>query len=367
MSIEVESINEACRRAAERLHQARLPLICGLTDQFVETQQVAVDLARLASAAIDWTRGNSPIAIHAALQQTGMVTCTFGEVRDRADLVVVWSSDIAPSHPDFVEQVAKSFVAVGPESKTTQQSTRHFDWNPRDQVAALRWLRLQAQGDVDAQAKGAAASENFGNEVAEFHTMINEATRPVIVFDESLAGQIGDAGILSLFRWIRAQNDQNLCRVVHLTEGINTTGIHSTLSAMTGFPFGVCFRDGLASFRGREFSVSQLIENRLTDLLMLVGNADQLPAKTTKTEAFAAIPKIHIHADSTATELPSTVETILVEPVGEGCGGTLIRDDGVPLEISANKDALRPVACEVLISIACEMKNNYSVNRKASN
>ncbi len=346
MEIDPADLSEFCDAAAGLLSKAKLPLICGLTDQSVETQQAAVQLAKCTDAAIDWTSGNFAGAVHSAMQQTGLVSCTFGEIRQRADLVVMWSADIAAWHPGFITDYVKEFVAIGPDSETTRQAATPFNWDRKRQIAALRWMRsagARASSDSDSQ---------FVGECRQFKQMVDQASYPVIVIDETLASQIGDAGLLSLFRWVRLQNDCNQCRLICLSRGINSAGIQSTLSSLAGFPFGVAFRHGEPFFRGREFSVENLIRHRLTDLILLVGSPDQLPASVLDSDEFASIPKIHVSDCDGDAELPGVLVSHLVARFGDTCSGTLIRDDGVPVACPASQSGPLPAPETVLDAIA---------------
>lgn len=295
--------SEQIRLAGEILRLGKLPLICGLTDQALEVQQSAVQLAKRCHAVVDWTTGNSPFALQNALQDTGMVSCTFQEIRDRADLVIFWSCNIAESHPGFIQR----FVSGKP--------TLEIDWDRQKQTRAMRFLREHANSD-----SGDGVPELF-----ELKQKIDDAAYPVIVIDDSLAPTLGETGVLSLFHFVRAQNDRNHCRLIHLSKQQNATGIQSTLSATAGAPFGVAFRNGKPMFRGREFSVESLLSRGLVDVLMLVGSPDQLPdleiAKHVRT----------IWISDREHPLFDAEVVIRTSRWGLDCDGTGIRDDGVPV------------------------------------
>lgn len=312
-------IDNLVDESSELLRTANMPLICGLADQSLETQRAAVELARRVGGVIDWTSGNSPFALHAALQDTGFVSCTLGEVRDRADLVVYWSCEIPETHPSFVERFIQDKASVT------------VDWDRKAQVAALRFLRGR-----DADAKTPV-------EFVELQQKIDAARYPVILIDDTLAPTLGDTGVLGLFRFVRAQNDRNHCRLVHLLTQSNPYGIQSTLNAMTGGPFGIAFRDGQPMYRGREFSTESLLKQGLVDLLMVVGNT------SAKLPACEEVPAIWL-SDSATGKVDAQV-VIPVSRWGLGCSGTGLRDDGVPIprnaifecDLDSGEDLLRRI------------------------
>ena len=98
------SSEEAVRAAADILRAARSPLIYGLSHSSTDGQRAAVALADRLGAIIDTTasEGHAPSIL--ALQQSGESTCSLGEVRNRADLVIYWGSDPTESHPRHMER-----------------------------------------------------------------------------------------------------------------------------------------------------------------------------------------------------------------------------------------------------------------------
>ena len=90
------SLGEAADAAAAILREARAPLVYGLAGTSCEAQRRAVALAEAAGAVIDV--GASPNAF-------GWSTATFGEIRDRAELVVFWRADPVVTHPRLLERL----------------------------------------------------------------------------------------------------------------------------------------------------------------------------------------------------------------------------------------------------------------------
>jgi formylmethanofuran dehydrogenase subunit B len=93
------SVDEALGEAARLLAGARYPVVYGLSDTTVEAQRAAVELADLLGACLDTTTSvcHGPSGI--AFQTIGEATCTLGEIKNRADLLVFWGGNPAESHP----------------------------------------------------------------------------------------------------------------------------------------------------------------------------------------------------------------------------------------------------------------------------
>ena len=92
------AFDEAVDAAAAILRQARAPLVYGLERTSCEAQRRAVALAEAFGAVID--SGAAPFAF----QAIGSSTATFGEIRDRAELVVAWRADPVLTHPPLLER-----------------------------------------------------------------------------------------------------------------------------------------------------------------------------------------------------------------------------------------------------------------------
>ncbi|HEU5322178.1 MAG TPA: formylmethanofuran dehydrogenase subunit B, partial [Methylomirabilota bacterium] len=89
----------AVEAAARLLAGARYPVVYGLSDTTVEAQRVAVEIADRLGACLDTTTSvcHGPSGI--AFQAVGEATCTLGEIKNRADLLVFWGGNPAESHP----------------------------------------------------------------------------------------------------------------------------------------------------------------------------------------------------------------------------------------------------------------------------
>src|SRR3954447_17414662 len=84
------ALEDALDEAAAILGRARAPLVYGLGQTTCEAQRVAVALAEAIGAVIDPAGPLLDGASGLASQARGASTATLGEVRDRAEIVVVW-------------------------------------------------------------------------------------------------------------------------------------------------------------------------------------------------------------------------------------------------------------------------------------
>ncbi len=330
------SIEFAVDRSVAELESARMPLICGLADQSCETQLATIELARQLNAAIDWTSDISPFAWHAALQQTGRVSCSISEMTQSADLVVVWASDPDSSHPRLFESFAGEIIVIDADSnETSHRASRNFIWSKNQQQMALRYLRERLAGISTGDF---SSEESFAEQLAWLEERLLDAKDPVFVVDERFAELHGNVGTMSLSLFIRELNKRNHCRLVNLTSEPNHRGALETFTSQTGAPFGILFREHEALFRGRDASTTELIRSGTLDLIVIVGHeiSDSLSAAIAKTKA---------RTICIGSAIPDANIVVPTKRWGMDESGTGFATDGTPVHAGAFRESAlsRPV------------------------
>lgn len=97
------TLDAAASRIADILRQARLPLIGGMATD-VAGARAALELAERTGAVVDHMNGDATLRNLRVLQDSGWMATTLSEVRNRADLLVIAGTDIAPRFPRFFER-----------------------------------------------------------------------------------------------------------------------------------------------------------------------------------------------------------------------------------------------------------------------
>ena len=93
------SLDQAVERAAEILAAARYPLVYGLAQTSCQAAQLAVGIADWIGGVVDAPGGSKGAIGGGSFPSGGEVTCSFGEIANRADLVVVWRANPVVTHP----------------------------------------------------------------------------------------------------------------------------------------------------------------------------------------------------------------------------------------------------------------------------
>jgi len=98
------SMREAVGRAAEILAEADYPVLYGWSSTSCEATRVGLELAEEVGGIID----NTSVVCHGpsllSVQEVGIPSCTLGQIRHRADLVIYWGSDPWSAHPRHIER-----------------------------------------------------------------------------------------------------------------------------------------------------------------------------------------------------------------------------------------------------------------------
>ena len=116
------TIDEAIAHTTQLLAKSRNPLLFGLSRSSSEGQRAATHLADLLGANIDTTASLCHAPSIMAIQEVGESTCSLGEIRHRADLVIFWGVDPMKSHPRHFERYSVDpigdFVPGGRSDRT---------------------------------------------------------------------------------------------------------------------------------------------------------------------------------------------------------------------------------------------------------
>ena len=98
------SLAEAIAKAADIVNASQQPLIGGLASD-INGIRAAIALAYKAGATVDSIDSASAFRNLLVLQDTGWMTTTLTEVRNRVDLLLVVGSDIEADYPRFYERM----------------------------------------------------------------------------------------------------------------------------------------------------------------------------------------------------------------------------------------------------------------------
>lgn len=282
------SLNEAVTHAANLLRNARLPLFGGLgTD--VAGARAALRLADQSGAVLDHMNSASMLRNILAVQDSGWMTATLGEVRNRVDLLLVFGSDIEKYAPRFYERffnnaesmfaqdtTARELIVIGSGAAT---SIAHADACttyipcPTDRLGDIAMtLRALRQG-LPLQAEDVA-----GIPVAQLHevvTRLADAHYGVIAWATAeLDFPHAELAVQAFSGLVKDLNTTTRCSGLPLGGNNGDTTFSQVATWQAGFPTRLSLASGCPHFDPIQYNWERLLESNEADLLLWISAFD---------------------------------------------------------------------------------------------
>jgi formylmethanofuran dehydrogenase subunit B len=341
-------LEAALDEAAAILGAARMPLVYGLGQTTCEGQRAAVALADAIGATIDPAGPALDGASGLAFSARGASTATLGDVRDRAEVVVVWRADPVTTHPRLLERVrlpgdGRTLVVLDERRTATAEQADVFVEVPagRD-VETLFMLRALVREERLAGDRDPALVEALEGVAARLRDCGNGAV---------LHHVHGRVAALALHALVR-----DLDRITHIVsvtlrhEG-NAAGAEDVLAWQTGYPAAVSLASGHPRSSPGEFSAAAVLARGDADAALVVGSDPLAHLPAAAAERLRAIPVVSVDARNTATAAAARV-AFTTAAGGVHRPGVVHRLDGVPVPLRAVLATDRPGDDEVLAAIA---------------
>src|SRR2546428_4811120 len=272
------SAERAIEAAVRMLKEARSPFVYGLSLSTTGTARRATSLAEAIGAAIDVEGSEAIRADLIALSTLGLPSATFGEIRDRADLFLLWRCDPRRSHPGIFAGRQRSAETGAPHRPVILAPPAGAAGAATDRV-----LSVDAGADLDvalalrALVNGAAprGAGPGGVSVAllgEAALALRRARYSALVWGPATASSVMGAGIaMTLTLLARDLNATTRSAARPLGAGGNVAGAVAAMAAATGYPRAVTFSGEATRHAPGEFDAAGMIGARGADVLLLVG------------------------------------------------------------------------------------------------
>lgn len=382
---------EGVRAAAALLRRARSPLIYGLSRSSTPGQRAAVRLADQIGATIDTTASRCHAPSIMALQQVGESTCSLGEARHRADLVVFWGSNPADSHPRHTERYSvepaglfvrgradRHVVVVDIQPTATSAAADTFLQIPPGTDFEVLWtLRtlirdlepigagltaIRPCGVGDPRTAGAGVGDPRTTDTSE----LLPALRPlaarmktcrcgIVFFGLGLTRQpAGHANVEALLRLVTDLNRYTRFHARRMRVPGDVAGADSVLCWQTGFPFSVNLARGFPRYSPGEYSANDMLERQEADLCLLVGSEGLHNLSAAALDALRRVPLIVLDYPTVTCPLPPTV-AFTTAVYGVHLPGTAYRMDEVPIPLRPFLSCSYPSDAAVLQALAAAL------------
>jgi formylmethanofuran dehydrogenase subunit B len=361
------TLEQAYDAAARMLSQARSPLIYGFSSTVAEANRAGVELAEILRGALD----NCSSYCHGpgvlARQHVGLPTCTLGEVKNRADLVVFWGANPMESHmrhfSRYSVQAKGMYTPLGrkdrkvvvvdvrptPSSKTADLFFQVTPGSDYEIATVLRALvcELPLPTLTDDSLVGGVHLAKW----RELVELIKECKYGVIFFGIGLTQSQGkDLNVEQLIRLVSDCNRYTRVYAMPMRGHANVNGNNQVFVWQTGYPLAISFNRGYPRFNPGEFSVIDMLNRGDVDAALIVATDPAAHLPYTAVEALKKIPTIVLDpVNSLTTEWANVV--IPVATSGLSAEGTYYRMDNVPIRLRKILDSEWPTDLEVLQNI----------------
>ena len=357
------SWDEAVGEAARILDTADSPIIYGLSSTSTEAQRKAVALADKVGALIDTTSSVCHGPTGLAMQAVGEPTCTLGEVRNRADLLVFWGCNPAVSH---VRHFAR--YSVTPKGSLTPKGRRDrtvvvVDVRPTasTKVADL-FLQVQPGADLDVlgalralvQGKDLEAETVGGIPTAQLRDLaerMKSCRFGVAFMGMGLTQSRGrDLNVSELFSLVADLNHHTRFSVIPMGGHGNVAGADQVLTWQSGYPFAVSFARGYPQYGPGEFTTVDVLARGEADAALILASDPVAHFPSAAAQQLERIPTIVLDPMPTLTTQVARV-VLPTACYGVDAPGTAYRMDGVPIRLRPVLPLNRPTDEEILDQI----------------
>ncbi len=299
------------------------------------------------------------------------MTCTLGEVKNRADFMIYWGGNPAECHPRHFTKYSLTqkgkFTPNGRKDRT--MVLVDIRETPSAKAADL-FLQIRPGKDFEligvlrALVKGQRVNEAIAAETGvpltklqELVDMMKAARFGIIFFGMGLSMTRGkhmnSAGVLML---AAEMNAFTKFVAMPMRGHGNVTGADVVMRYTTGYPFGVNLCRGYPRFNPGEFSTVDLLVRGDNDACLVLGADPGATMPQPAIDHLARIPTITLDPKVTHTSRLSRVH-ITTAVTGISAPGTAYRMDEIPLPLRPALKSPYPTDEEVVRRISAAVRH----------
>jgi len=277
----------------------------------------------------------------------GKVTCTLGEVKNRADLIIYWGGNPAECHPRHFTKYTlmqkgkflprgrkdRTMVLVDiRETKSVKAADIFLQVRPGKDFEVLTILRALVKGQ---RVEDRLVAET-GLTLEQLQDLVDRMKRAkfgVMFFGMGLSMTRGkhmnSAALLTLAAELNAFT--KFVAMPMRGHG-NVTGADVIMRWQTGFPFGITFNRGYPRYNPGEFSTVDLLVRGDADAALILGADPGATMPQPAIDHLARIPTIVLDPKVTHTSRLARVH-ITTAATGISSPGTGYRMDEIPIPL----------------------------------
>ena len=308
------------------------------------------------------------------------MSCTLGEIKNRADLLIYWGGNPAECHPrhftKYTLTAKGKFIPNGRKGRTmvlvdvrdtpsVRASDIFLQIRPGADFEVLTALRALIKGHPVDEAHIAETGLKL-EQLQDLVARMKAAKFGVMFFGMGLTMTRGkhmnSAAILTLAAEMNAYT-KFVC--MPMRGHGNVTGADTIMRWTTGYPFGVNLSRGYPRFNPGEFSTIDLLVRRDVDAALVLGADPAATMPQPAVDHLARIPLIVLDPKPTDTMQIAKVG-ITTAVTGISAPGTAYRMDEVPMPLRPALRSPYPTDEEVLRRIREALLDRVGAGRRAT-
>jgi len=292
----------------------------------------------------------------------GKVTCTLGEVKNRADFIVYWGGNPAECHPrhftKYTLMQKSRFLPRGRkdrtmvlvdirETKSVKAADIFLQVRPGKDFELITLLRamIKDQPVTDAQA---AETGLTLEQLRDLVTRMKAAKFGCFFFGMGLSMTRGKHMNSAALLTLAAEMNAFTKFVAMPMRGHgNVTGADVVMRWQTGYPFGISFNRGYPRYNPGEFSTVDVLVRGDTDCVLVIGADPGATMPQPAIDHLKRVPTIVLDPHVTHTSRLAKVH-ITTAAAGISAPGTAYRMDEIPMPLRPALNSPYPTDQEVL-------------------
>lgn len=363
------SLEQAIQQAAKLLAQSSYPLLYGWSSTSCEAIRIGIELAEELGGIIDNTaticHGPSLLAV----QSTGLPSCTLGQIKNRADLVIYWGSNQAVAHPRHMSRYSaftkgyfepegryqKKLVVIDViKTETANVADLFIQVKPGSDYEILNCLRALLRGyqKIPDEIGGVKRTQ-----LLELVQLMKSAKFGMLFFGLGLTqNQFRHKNVEAAIQLTAELNRFTKFCIMPMRGHFNVTGFNEVCSWLTGFPYAVDFSMGYPWYCPGETSAVDVLARAEVDAALIIASdpVSHFPWECIKQLARIPVIQIDPHWNPTS-ELAQVI--IPVARVGIEAEGTAYRMDHVPIRLRKILETQLPSDKQVLSMLLDQVRS----------
>ena len=337
------SFSEAIDKTATILANAKYPILYGWSLTSCEAIELGVELADYIGGVIDNTTGTCHGPGIIGMQDVGESTCTLGEVKHRADLIIYWGANPVHAHPNHMMRY--SALSKG-RFRSTRKDRNVITVDVRMTDTAKisdSFIKVEPNKDYELLSALTAAVKDLEieqdkvagvplEEIENLADIMVNCEFGIIFFGLGITMSSGKSRNIDMaLSLVRELNKRTKFLIMPMRGHFNVTGANQVTAWQTGYPFAVDLSKGFPLYNPGDTSAVDILMRDECDAALVVASDPISNFPNQAARNLAKIPLITIDPHVTPTTLCSEV-VIPSAHVGIETEGSIYRMDGVVLE-----------------------------------